>query len=318
MKTFTLQNTKHPKLFRIVDREGNWKNYVLVEKFKDSYKTSDQPTFSDFEKADYLRGVTTILDEGYPKGKGFEIYLARTNEVEQKEKLEKAGEKGSKVHSFIDLVLSTRPEIEGVPLVLDRETKVVSRNTNQEEHLSDDEWDTVLAWHKFWINHSPILLHSEIPFYSLKYGYAGTGDVIAILTRECTERGCACKGRTGKIGLLDWKTGKMLDKHNVQVCSYAMADNAKSYLPKGKKIDYVAAVRITPSLECGYSMKASKDMKQDFKRFLAAKELACGSEYKPFDPEKDVEEVPDSFQILVQRFDFGSLSPIKHRAKVTK
>lgn len=316
MKTFTLEVTKHPSLFRVVDREGNWKNYAYVKKLKDSFDPKDdQPiTFDDIEEAVYLRGVTTILSEGYPKGKGFEVYLARTTEAEQKEKLETAGEKGSKVHNFIDKVLSMEPETEGAPLTFDRKIEVYNRSIKQDEELNDNEWDTVLAWKAFWLAHSPTLLHSEVPFYSLKHGYAGTGDVICILTRECGEKTCACKGKVGKIGLLDWKTGAGIYPYFfAQVASYANADNAKAYLPKGKKIDYAAIVRVSPKLGCGYKMEASKDLKEDFSRFLSAKLLAS-TDSKPFDPEKDIEEVPDSFELAVARYEFDK----KPKAKKVK
>lgn len=305
MKTFTLESTKHPKLFRVVDREGNWKNYAYIKKTKKSYDPEKAPlTFDDVASAVYLRGVTTILGEGYPKGKGFEIYLARTSEADQKEKLESAGEKGTKVHNFIDLALMTEPE-NGKTLTLDRTQEVYNRNAKQEEVLNDNEWDTVLAWKEFWIAHSPILLQSEIPFYALKQGYAGTGDVICILTSECGERSCSCKGMTGKIGLIDWKTGsKIHPQYFSQGAAYERADNMKEYLPKGKKIEYIGIVRISPALSCGYEMKLSKNMKVDYAKFSAAQLLASG-DAKPFDPEKDVEEVPDSFELSVERYDWG-------------
>lgn len=305
MKTYSLEVTKHPKLFRVVDREGNWRTYAFVKKLKDSFDPkSEKPiTFDDIEEAAYLRGVTTILGEGYPKDKYFQEYLSRTTQEEQKEKLEKAGEKGSKVHNYIDMALSMEGE-NGGPAVLTRELEVYNRNLKSEETLSDNEWDTVLAWREFWLMHSPILLHSEVPFYNLKEGYAGTGDVICILTRECEEKTCACKGRTGKIGLLDWKTGAAIYPYYfAQVASYAKAENVKDYLPKGKKIDYAAVVRISPKLACGYKMEACKDMKEDYQLFLNAKRFASKGS-KAFDPAKDIEEVPDSFQLAVQRYDF--------------
>lgn len=305
MKTFTLESTKHSKLYRVVDREGNWKNYAYIKKTKKSYDPEKPLTFDDVASAVYLRGVTTILGEGYPKGKGFEIYLARTSETEQKEKLETAGEKGSKVHNFIDLALMTEPE-KGEVLTLDRTQEVYNRNSKQEEALNDDEWDTVLAWKEFWIAHSPILIQSEVPFFALKNGYAGTGDVICILTRECDIRTCACKGTVGKVGLLDWKTGsKIHPQYFAQGAAYERADNMKEYLPKGKKIEYIGIVRVSSGLSSGYEMKLSKDMKADFSKFQAAKLLAS-TDAKPFDPEKDVEEVPDSFNLSVQRYDWDT------------
>src|SRR5690349_8950510 len=83
MKTYELEPTKHPDVFRVVDRDGNWENYYVKSKNV------------------YLPGVTTILNRGYAKGAFFEQWLSQHTAEERDQILKSAGEKGDKVHRVI-------------------------------------------------------------------------------------------------------------------------------------------------------------------------------------------------------------------------
>jgi len=322
MKTFTLKDTKNPFLKRIVDREDNWKHYLL-----------DHPKLGKH----VLRGVTTILKEGYLKGEGFNNFLANHTAAEREEIMRSTGERGDKVHRAIDWILSSAGSIK----TLDRNVGIYSKEKKDYEKIENDEWDALLAWSRFWIAHEPILIAGEEPLYSIAFGYAGTTDAILILQKECGNRYCNCKGLSGKIGVWDWKTSAgIYPDHSAQVAAYANAENIVEFVPPHGTIDYIAILRLGTkhTTTGGYYVKAferfvfaenefpnelSENRRVQFKnsldmawyRFLSAQKLA-DFEYKPFDIEKDIEEIPDVIEVRVNRpaDTFFNQPPVQHAA----
>lgn len=287
MKSYTHLETKHPDLFRVVDRDGDWQNYYHSKSGK------------------YLRGVTSILNQGYAKGPDFYNWLANHTAEERDRILTAAGERGDKVHRVIDTVLGS-----GITKYqLDRSFHVYSRGTQSDEQLSNEEWDALLSWARFWNTHDPVVYTSEAPLFALSLGYAGTADCTAMLTKTCEVKACPCKELVGKIGLFDWKTsGAIRSSYWAQLGAYANADNIKDYIPKGKKIEYGAILRLGTQHKTtgGYEFKtvSGSELYDGFECFKAARRIAM-VENPSFNPENIV-EIPDEVMVTVT---IGELDP---------
>lgn len=304
MKSYEYAETKHPDLFRLVDREGNWENYY--------HKPSGR----------FLTGITTVLKRGYPKGAGYENWLSTHTAQEREEILKSAGERGDKIHRLIDEALSAGTK----KLVLRRTTSVYSRESGKQELLSNDEWDAVLSWARFWNAHKPVHIKSELPVFNLGDSYAGTGDELLILTQKCEVKTCKCEELVGKVGLYDWKTGSgIYPQYWSQLSAIAKADNIGEYLPKGKTIEYTAVLRLGTQHKTtgGYELKTETDIASGFARFLSAKNLA-DFEHDTFNPDKIV-EIPDEVKLDIALYQEpktaskpAKVGSRKKRATITK
>lgn len=314
-KSYTLGETKHEKLFRLMDRDKNWRRYVLVKEFTEEYQNrvaaaepgeEPKPTFADLKTALYLDGVTTILNDGYTKGSFFANWLSQHTMEEREKILSAAGEKGDKVHRTIDMLISGG-DVDGKGTLLTRETEVLNRESKQEEPLENDEWDCLLSFESFWSAHAPIVLTSELTLYSTMFEYAGTADAIIILTKACEVKMCKCEELVGKIGLFDWKTSSGIRaSYGAQVAAYSLAENMGEYLPPGQAVAYAAILRLGTAHKTtgGYELKViDQDALLDaWQRFLGAKRI-FDYEKTPFDPAKDIIDIPDEFVIHAPKFD---------------
>lgn len=299
-------------LFRVVDRERNWQHYVLVKSFKEG-RGADSPSFADLEDYVVLRGVTTILGKGYAKGEGFENFLAQHTQAERDSILASTGERGDKVHRAIESILTfVEPGAKSDVSTLERSTGVYSKAKEDYEELGNDEWDMMLSWEQFWKRHEPVLVSAEEPVYSVVGGYAGTVDALLVITKECGNKFCGCAGLAGKIGLYDWKTSSgIYDQHSAQVAAYANAENLGEILPRGRKVDYAAVLRLgTAHVSTGGYQLASfkrlseadrydKSLECGMERFDAAKAIASFG-YKGFNLD-EVVDVPDRIEVRVPR-----------------
>lgn len=301
-----------------MDRDGNWRRYVLVKEWTEDYDArvtaaqpgeEPKPTFADLKTALYLDGVTTILNDGYTKGAFFANWLSQHTMEEREKILSAAGEKGDKVHRTIDILISGGDE-DGKGTTFTRETQVVNRETKQEEPLENDEWDCLLSFESFWGAHEPIVLTSELTLYSTMFEYAGTADAIIILTKACEVKTCKCKELVGKIGLFDWKTSSGIRaSYGAQVAAYSVSENIGEYLPPGQAVAYAAILRLGTAHKTtgGYELKViDQDALLDaWQRFLGAKRI-FDYEKTPFDPAKDVLDIPDEFVIHAPKFDMAA------------
>ena len=275
MKNYTLQETKNPDLFRVVDQSGNWKNYY--------HKPSNR----------FLKGVTTILDAGYAKGARFNSYLLSVTKEEATKLLETAGNRGDKIHQAIAKLFELGGKAEREKFyVADPETKL-------QVLLSPDEWSALLAFAKFWNDHEAVLVAQEQPVFSLQYGYAGTFDGIVILKKACGGRSCKCKDFLDKAGVWDWKSGGAIyDSYGPQVAAYANAENTYELLKDIPK--YTAILRVGTKHVSGYEtdLYDVKETKQHWKEFLSAK-LIADVTCPDFTPE-EVKEIPDSIELKIE------------------
>lgn len=288
MKSLTFVKTKHKDLFRVVDRDGNWRHYF------------HKPTKT------YLRGITTILGEGYPKGDGFVEYLVHATPEERDRVLSMAGDRGDMVHRWIEEALSLHPKKKKYTEKHYRDEALYNRLTKKRRMLTNSEWDCLVSFASFWKAHDPILLSCESSVFNLEVRYAGTLDAVLILTKECGAKTCRCGDILWKAGVWDWKSaGKIYTSYSAQTAALAESDNVHEFLPKGAQIEYTAILRIgTAHKETGgYEMKARIGrhvIAADFERFLAAK-LLSDFEYPAFDGTKEIEDIPDVLEISVVR-----------------
>ena len=302
MKTFSLESTRDKKLFRVVDIDGEWERYFY------------------FPKKVYLDSVTAILDKGYAKGTGLINFFKKNTAEEAEVLMNLAGEKGSRLHRAIEQGLDHQssgvfPELLGK---LSRDMVVYNRHSKQDEKLSTVEWNALLSFGSFWTKHEPQIVAIEESVYNLKYNYAGTLDAILILTKECEVKICPCKGLVGKVGIWDWKSGKGLyPSYGAQIASYGNAPSLKRVLG-AKKPEYTALLRIGTAHKTtgGYEMVVynKEETHTNWDLFLAAHKIAH-QEIKPFDPDKEVYEIPDEVNLKVEYTKLVIEKP-KHDTKV--
>lgn len=288
MKTYELRPTSNPELFRVVDRNGDWTTYF------------HQPTKT------YLRAVNHILTTGYAKGPRFYEWLKSQTKEEAERILERAGERGDRIHQFIAKVLSGEK--------MHRYSKVLAEDSQTEVSLANDEWDAILAWQSFWTRHEPKLIAYEMSVFNLKVGYAGTLDAILRITKECGNRYCPCKGLAGKLGLYDWKSSSGIRaEYGAQIAAYGASESLKKFLGK-HKLDYSAILRIGTNHKTtgGYELEVynRKESQTHFKEFLAAVQIA-NAEYRPFDPDKEIYDIPDTLSMTVEREELNPPKPAK-------
>lgn len=273
MQTYTYEKTNDPDLFRMVDRNGNWTHYY--------HKPSNT----------YLRAVNHILDTGYTKGKRYEMYLKNITAAEADQKLKDAGERGDKVHKFIEYLFSNRGKA-------NRATEVYNSDTGNNEALTNDEWDCIIAFQNFWAAHKPTLLYYELPVYNLAHRYAGTTDAILILNKKCDNPRCTCGKFIGQVGLFDWKSSSGIrDENGAQVAAYSNTNAPKT--------SYTAILRIGTSHKSGYELAIYNKAETDIhlQEFFAAITIS-NRDYKPFDPEKEIKSVPEKVEIdLTQKIE---------------
>jgi hypothetical protein len=283
MKTYELRATSDPTLFRVVDRQGEWEHYA---RFVDSGNL-------DPRTATYLRGVTAILHRAWGKP---QLMTWAKNQlpgiVEQK--LHYGGEKGDAVHQFVAKVLSGFQS--------SRETLVVSEDKKTERALTNAEWDCILAAASFWNRHACKLIAHELSVANLKFGYAGSLDVIFRLMKACGVKACSCAPFVGRLILGDWKSGGGIwPDMGAQIAAYAKSD--LSQILHGHKLGGTAIIRLGTKHKTtgGYEVKFFNVEKTrvNWSRFQAAIRID-DAEYKPFDPSV-IFDIPDSVEFTVER-----------------
>lgn len=270
MDNYTLEKTRSKKLFRVVDQNGNWNHYY--------YKPLKK----------YLRAVNYILRSGYTKGVYFEEYLKNGAKEDLERKLKEAGEKGDNVHDMIAYIFGNKG-------YGDRATKMYNEETGEDVILNWEEWKCIQDFSSFWERHECELVDYEFPVWNLKYEYAGTGDVIAKINKECGDRYCKCKRFVGKTGLLDWKSGKAIwDEQGSQVSGYEKGDNVPD-------VDFTGIVRLGTKAKRGYDFQPynKKETHSHWMAFLSSIVISNVS-YKPFDKDK-IKSMPDMVQINLKR-----------------
>lgn len=272
MKSYKLQATADKDLFRVVDLKGDWRFYYQKKAKK------------------YLLGVTTVLDMGYAKGQRFYEYLKNGSKEEIERKLERAGDKGDAVHQLISKFLDTGKSS------LAEDILAEDNKTTRKPIL--EEWRSFLTFADFWKAHEPVLYAHEFPIYNLKFGYAGTVDMVAELTKKCDYKLCGCGKVIGQIGVWDHKSGAgIYNSFGPQVAAYAQAMGKAKRKPTYTAIDRVGT-RHARGYELEFYDKA--ETKTHWQEFLAALTIAQ-SEFKPFNPEKEIYDIIESVELIINK-----------------
>lgn len=190
----------------------------------------------------FVPSVTWIA-EYYPKGIGFYKWLAQTGWDEAQALKEAAGDKGSKVHTAIAMLLS------GQTITLDE--AVLNPSTGQAEPLTLEEYQAVMsfaAWHR---ESRPTLVAADLVIWNDTEGYAGTVDYACTLG--------------GQLYVVDFKTSKNLyPSHRMQVSAY------KAAMPAWKDAKLAILQLGYERNRLGYKFTEVEDC---FDLFLAAKRI---------------------------------------------
>lgn len=284
MKTYTLSRTNNPKLFRIVDWDGDWTHYAHIESGK----------IEDIAQAQVLRAVNFILDNGYAKGQGFYEWLKKITPEEAEKKLKDAGDKGDAIHQLIAMCLTGEKVSKATPVLA--EDNLTTRPSTW------SEWEAYLAWAHFWTIHGVKRIAHEEAVANLLIGYAGTTDCIGRITKACESKYCKCVPMVGQIGILDWKSGSgIYDNYGAQFAAYSKSD--LSHLIGGNKIEFTAAIQIGCNHKSNGGYKAEwydqKETEKHWLEFLAAKTIH-DAHYRPFDPNKEIYDIPETVEVSVE------------------
>ena len=205
--------------------------------------TSDERWYQLGEK--FYPSSTWIADQ-YPKGIGFYRWLADKGWDEAESIKQTAGDKGSRVHRGVELLL------QGKDLKFDDKVN--------DEELTPIEWHCLMTFKEWYDEVKPKIIAIEKSAVNPEIGFGGTIDFI-----------CEIKG---EIWIIDFKTSASIWRsHELQVSSY------KRLLPfieetSGLNIKHVK----TAILQLGYIRNKTKQFKfteieDKFELFMHAKAI---------------------------------------------
>lgn len=153
----------------------------------------------------YVPSVTWICHY-YPKGKGFENWLAKNGMDDAEAVKQAAADKGSKVHHAIDDI------IKGETVKFNAE--YVNNSTGQPEELTTDEYGCIMSFVD-WANENKVkFIKQDFIVSDKEVGYAGTVDFLCVIGKQQF--------------LVDIKTSQAVyPSHEIQVAAYIHAEKLK-------------------------------------------------------------------------------------------
>lgn len=161
----------------------------------------DERFYMRQEDSKLFPSVTWICGS-YPKGKQFWRWLAEKGWDEAEAIKSAAGDKGSKVHHAIEMLLK------GNTVAM---SDSFADSGGIVSELSGEEWECLMSFADWFTTTKPEILATEQVVYNEELAYAGTVD-------------CICK--IGEdVWLLDFKTGQSVwPEYELQLSAYAHAD----------------------------------------------------------------------------------------------
>jgi hypothetical protein len=192
----------------------------------------------------FVPSVTWVVGH-YPKGVGFYKWLASKGWDEAEEIKASAGDRGSKVHQAIGVLVNG-----GTVGIND---SFENPRTMHPEPLNPDEYLCLMSFCQWFEEVKPEVIASEYTVWNEHYGYAGTVDL------KCRINGV--------VWLIDIKTSPDIwPSFELQVSAYKHADPT---LPKGARLAI---------LQVGYKRNKHKKWKftpvaDQFELFLAARKI---------------------------------------------
>jgi hypothetical protein len=149
----------------------------------------------------FIPSVTWITGYVY-RGIGFYKWLADKGWDEAEAIKTDAGNKGSRIHTALELLISGAS--------VNMEDKFFSKITEQEEELTGEEYAAILSFKNWYDETKPKFILKETTVISEKHNFAGTVDAVAKI------------GDT--VYILDWKTGQYVwPSMEAQLSAYKQA-----------------------------------------------------------------------------------------------
>lgn len=191
------------KEIRIVDKE---KGIVQITLPDERWYQRRQPADGTFlEQDDFYPSVTWITSY-YPKGYGYEKWLADKGIDKAEEIKNEAGQKGSRVHKACG------------ELMLGNEVRMEDKYANDDGELAElsaEEYGIVMSFRKFLDDEQPFILGVEYTLLNHEHKFGGTVDMKCRLKSDGYE----------SIWILDIKTSKdIYPSHELQVSAYKETD----------------------------------------------------------------------------------------------
>ena len=196
---------------------------------------------------DFVPSVTWICDS-YPKGIGFYRWLANKGWDEAEAIKAAAGDKGSKVHQSIAVLLA------GGTVHMDDAFE--NPRSLEIEPLTPQEYECLMSFVEWFLEVKPEVIASEYTVWNEHYNYAGTVDLK-----------CRIKG---KVWLIDFKTSADIwPTFELQVSAYKHAEA----MPESQRRKIKLGI-----LQVGYRRNKTKkwkftEVKDQFPLFLAARKI---------------------------------------------
>jgi hypothetical protein len=192
---------------------------------------------------DFVPSVTWICDTGCPKSVGFYKWLANKGWDEAEQIKASAGDRGSKVHQAISVL------VRGGTVSIDDAFE--NPRTLEPEPLTPTEYECLMSFVDWYQETKPEVILNEFTVWNEKYRYAGTVDL------KCRIN--------GKLWLIDVKTSSEIWlPYELQVSAYKHADLP----PIAQKLGI---------LQVGYRKNKRKwkftPVKDQFSLFLAARRI---------------------------------------------
>lgn len=289
--SFTLDNTSDPNLKRYVDRWGNWTHYYLVKEKR------------------FLPAVNHILGLGFNKGPRFYQYLLTVTPEEAKQKLEAAGDEGTRTHAAI------RQLIDGSKVTMT--TKYPSElQLGRQEVLNPAEWDNLIAFKAFCDRYKPRVISNDFSVYSIASSFAGSPDGLMVITVQSGDKWFPKRVWGQDILFMpDWKTsGAIYNEYKAQLAAYYHALTEKktygTFVNFYKVRTFTGIVRLgTRHKNGGFEVQVwdEYETKKNFDLFMAAKKIYLDNVGDESAPES--EEMPIQFYIKMPKAKVGK--PVK-------
>lgn len=188
----------------------------------------------------YYPSVTTVLGDSYPKGLGFQKYLANLDSWdESRDILSAAGKRGTNVH--------------------DATEKLEAGETLQKVFYTIEEWRMIEGFVKFFKDYNPEAIAIEKSFISDKIKTGGTIDRVYMLD--------------GIVTLLDIKTSSAIhENYWIQTSVYRQMWEEDKNNPR---IERTAILRLTPRMKKGYELKFHEvdEMNEDYEVWKAVRKI---------------------------------------------
>lgn len=176
-------------------------NITRITTFDERWYVRCKATDIDNFENEFVPSVTWISGY-YPKGIAFYKWLAEKGWDEAESLKVSAGNKGSKIHQAIELLLT------GEEVKMDQ--KLLNKETNAEEELTAEEYEAIMSFVDWYNDINPEIIGVEQVVFNDEYGYAGTVDLICKIDEQ--------------LWIVDFKTGQNIwAEYELQLSAYKQA-----------------------------------------------------------------------------------------------